>query len=176
MQGATERSARPVNILAIALWTTGRVKQTTLHVATTKEGNNMAQEIKSFKDVWQPPFKNDMNCYIVDDNGMMAFSCIIHNAKIVNRIVSLLNDEADAKPFLKAGTDKDKFYIAVSDSEDVEGIKQGIKPHLLVRGWGYLTSPGGLNLGSEQAYALQSQLVDYCVRKLKGIMTDENPE
>lgn len=132
----------------------------------------MKKEIKSFKDVWQMPFKNAYNAYIFDSKGKMAFTILTEDESLIERIVSVLNGEVGVKQFLKVGTDKDKQYIAVSDDIDTKRIK----PQLLVRGWGYLTGVGGLHLDADQAIALQNELVDYCVSKLKQPETIKTAE
>ena len=124
----------------------------------------MKKEIKSFEYVWQKPFKNVHDIYIFDNEGTMVFSILTDNANIAERVVSLINGDLNAKPFLKVGVDESKQYIAVSDDIDTKRIK----PQLLVRGWGYLTGVGGLHLDADQAVALQNELVDYCVSRLKG--------
>ena len=110
------------------------------------------------------PFKNAYNTYIFDSKGEMAFTILTEDESLIERIISVLNGEVGVKQFLKVGTDKDKQYIAVSDDIDTDKIK----PQLLVRGWGYLTGVGGLHLDADQAIALQNELVDYCVSRLKG--------
>ncbi len=39
---------------------------------------------------------------------------------------------------------------------------------ILIRGWGYLTGTGGLNLSDKEALEIQDSLAEYIIEKLNG--------
>jgi len=117
-----------------------------------------------FTDAWTLPFKGDPNgitIYIWDSKGHMCFTYLDDDEQKYRRIIGLLNGE-DEKPFVGVGSDGS--HIAVTDDR----TETETKPCLLVRGWGYLTGIGALNLDHETAGNLQHELMEYCMNKLIG--------
>lgn len=109
----------------------------------------------NFKDVYKPPFRI-ANCDITvrSDNGVPAFTAFSEKSrKHMLNIMNILNGEAGEK------YSKDK--ISVSGAElSVDGCKIG------VRGWGYLTGGGALNLDVPEAVKVQDAFIAWVVSKI----------
>ena len=90
-------------------------------------------------------------------SGMFKSPTMIISPEQQNDIIALVNGE-------KKGT----VEGAVTYDKDEGTIKIDGKILLLVRGWGHLTSPGGLNLPSETAAFLQDAFAEHIVNKLSG--------
>lgn len=127
----------------------------------------MSENIKSFRDVWQFPLKQRWS-KVFDAKSNMVFDFMNHFCKDFfkdegkevtviseeqrNNIVNLLN--GDKKGWI-ANVTHEKGMICVDG-----------KVLILIRGWGYLTGCGGLNLEPEKAAALQDELANFIVSKL----------
>lgn len=71
------------------------------------------------------------------------------------KVIAIINGEQ--KP-----PHKNKFY-----RDGIEIYHKDLKlPILRIRGWGYLTGPGGLHLSSEEAVKIQDEFGDYIVKQL----------
>ena len=121
--------------------------------------------MKEITDVWTLPFVGDpegYSCYIWDSDEHMCFSYFDDNGDYTYyRILRLLNDDENIRPFNNVIKNDEEIFV--SDGEiDYEN------PSLIVRGYGYLTGTGGLNLSCEEAKELQDRLIEYAVKKLKG--------
>lgn len=90
-------------------------------------------------------------------SGMFKSPTMIISPEQQNDIIALVNGE-------KKGT----VEGTVTYDKDEGTIKIDGKILLLVRGWGHLTSPGGLNLPSETAAFLQDAFAEHIVNKLSG--------
>lgn len=124
----------------------------------------MADKIEKFTDVWKLPFKKDpegLHVYIWDSNNHMCFTYFGEGQETYDRIFDLLNGKTD-NYFKGSGFSESK--IAVTD----DPTETDAFPCLLVRGWGYLTGSGGLNLTAEKAVKLQNELAEYACKKLTG--------
>lgn len=108
-------------------------------------------------EIFRPPFKADGAYIFTADNAMalMAADCYNYPDEMMDRITAILN--GDVKP--KIGAD-----IGVNGSE----ICVNGDPLLTVRGWGYLTGTGGLNLPPEEASKIQDKFAIWVVYKLRG--------
>lgn len=128
----------------------------------------MKKEIKTFKDAWTLPFKKDpegLCSYIWDSKGVMCFNFGVYDLELYDRVVKLLNGE-EAKPFKNAYNING---LVIEVSNDFEHKVCGdIVPLLYVRGWGFLTGYGALDLDSETATRLQDELIEYSIKRLKG--------
>ena len=122
----------------------------------------MEKELTIF-DVWTLPFKSDMEdlfIYVWDSNHHMCFNFLTNNEEKCKRILALLNGKEDAVPFDNVGINNCCIGASNGDEKPL-GI-------LMVRGWGYLTGSGALNLDPKVAIRLQNELVDFAVKQLKG--------
>lgn len=130
----------------------------------------MKKEIKTFKDAWTLPFVKDpegLCVYIWDSKGHMCFNFCVEDLELYDRVVKLLNGE-DAKPFKGICNVNNHQILVKNDFE--HKIRGGIVPLLYVRGHGYLCGCGAnaLGLTFETAARLQEELVEYCIKRLKG--------
>lgn len=127
----------------------------------------MKKEIKTFKDAWTLPFVKDpegLCVYIWDSKSHMCFNFGIDNLEVYDRVVKLLNGE-DAKPFEKVHNGNGHIIVV---KNDFDGQDDAYIPLLYVRGWGHLTGGGALGLDPETATRMQNELVEYCIKRLKG--------
>lgn len=112
----------------------------------------------TFKDVYQLPLRIDEFCpiYVFSENNVTAFNIITEDADLISEILEIIN-----------GNSKKKISNNVAFEDGYILIDR--EPVLLVRGWGYLTGSGGLNLPSEKAAKIQDDFADWVVNRLKGI-------
>lgn len=105
------------------------------------------------KEVWKTPFRVSFP-YIFTSNGKMALT--IYDDKpnrILGTICSILNGKGGA---IKTVERVDPITFLVNGAE------------LVVRGWGYLTGVGGLNLPEEEAAKIQDEFSDWIYEILKA--------
>ena len=108
----------------------------------------------NWRDVWTTPFKV-VDPYIKDDKSRMVMcsSGFSSRGRGVLRIVcAILNGE-------------DRNLVSVERNGSVEIIVNGC--HLIVRGWGYLTGVGGLNMSTEEAEKVQDEFSDWIFETLQ---------
>lgn len=128
----------------------------------------MKKEIKSFKDAWTLPFVKDpegLCVYIWDSKGHMCFNFGVCDLGLYDRVVKLLNGE-EAKPFKDAYIEYQHQIVVNNDFG--HKVCGNAVPLLFPRGWGFLTGCNGLCLDMKTAARLQEEMVEYCVKKLKG--------
>jgi hypothetical protein len=113
------------------------------------------RQAPDFKEIYTPPFENHWDSYFFSSNGVMSFTLLTHNERLLSRIEECLNSETPVK---------------VSDNVEKVGIHIKIdgKKILLTRGWGHLTGIGALNLPTDIAAKVQDDFIDWTVSKLKG--------
>jgi len=107
-------------------------------------------------EIYKPPFTTD-GVFIYAGNGAMCLmpsSIYGHPDKMLIRTCEVLNGD---KPLGTAniGWDNGEVYV--------NGI-----PLLTVRGWGYLTGEGGLNLSQEEAERIQNEFIAWVADRLRG--------
>ena len=126
----------------------------------------------TYKEAFQGPFyMDDHGCYIWCKNiygrEQMCFTILDwerpEEAKRLKRIVSLLNQEPGAKPFKHAGYNFEEDIITAGDT-----VEEANSPLLLMRGWGYLTGCGALDLDPKYARQIQLDFMKWAVRKFIG--------
>lgn len=108
----------------------------------------------TFKEIFKGPFYLDSYyCYVWSKDHVMTFTCLTHNEKLLDAIIDKLNyGSLDSyNTSFKGG----RIYI---DN----------KPILLMRGWGHLTSVGGLNLPFKEAAKIQDDFCDWVVETLRN--------
>lgn len=117
----------------------------------------MKKKELTFKEVYKLPLRDDFSmCYIWSANHVMTFNKLIDNSEIIKEILAILNGESTKK--VKADVTYEEGYIKIDGH-----------PILLLRGWGYLTGCGALNLPEEKAAKIQDDFANWVVNKLKGI-------
>lgn len=105
------------------------------------------------KEVWKTPFRVSFP-YIFTSNGKMALT--IYDDKpnrILGTICSILNGKGGS---IKTVGRVDPITFLINGAE------------LVVRGWGYLTGVGGLNLPEEEAAKIQDEFSDWIYETLKA--------
>lgn len=106
-------------------------------------------------NIFKPPFYTDSyRMYIFDTNDNMCFNILTEDEFLCYDILDAMNDQKINKKYDNIKIDDEYLYI---DDE----------PVLLVRGWGYLTGIGGLNMNDEEAIKNQKELLEYVKNKLE---------
>lgn len=105
------------------------------------------------KEVWNTPFRVSFP-YIFTSNGKMALTMYdFSKEELTHTICSILNGKGGAiKTVKRVGP----ITFLVNGAE------------LVVRGWGYLTGVGGLNLPDEEAAKIQDEFSDWIYEILKA--------
>ncbi len=115
----------------------------------------------TFKEVYKFPLKVDEYCPIITwtDNKQRAFDwCVDVSPEKQQELIDMINGT-------KQRQFKYKFYREGIKIYSENPIFKG-KPILLIRGWGYLTSIGGLHLDVNTAAQIQDEFGDYIVEQL----------
>lgn len=106
-----------------------------------------------FKEAIKMPLHLDeCGCYVWSSDYQTVFTCLSKSRELLELIVKKLNKESEHK------------FDAIYKNEMV--YING-KATLLVRGWGYLTGTGGLNLSPDVAAKIQDDFCEWCVRILR---------
>ena len=90
---------------------------------------------------------------VYDENGDFAYG----EKERINHIIDIINGECP--------TDYETKWTV---GDDVTEIYYKGKFQFLVRGWGYLTGCGGLNLPKDLAAKMQDGFIAYILNKLNG--------
>lgn len=111
--------------------------------------------MKTWKDVYQLPLRLDKSIFwVYDDNYNFVFQFEIDDEEYQEKIIGILNKESDS--------DFDDYYeyrnTLVVDQKGTEII--------MIRGYGNLTSEGGLNLSDKEAFNIQDTLGQFIVDRL----------
>lgn len=110
-----------------------------------------------FTKAFKMPFKSDGIAYIFDANGNMVLQTIKDlNPENMDKLCRLLNCETDAI--------YDNYW---EYDRDREIITQNGQDMYSVRGWGYLTGIGGLDLEVEDAILIQDDLGEYIAERMR---------
>lgn len=114
--------------------------------------------MRIFEKAFTPPFKVDKIInWVWDSNHNFAFQLMreIPNEK-KQQLEDILNGKI--KPTIGNHYTHDKGVISINGQELI-----------LIRGWGYLTGTGALNLSAEAAISIQDDLANYIIEKLNPI-------
>lgn len=113
--------------------------------------------MRVFEKAFHPPFRVDkMINWVYDDNNNFCFQFVVDlDEKQCEQFEKVINKEITPNNF---NTYTHKGGMVKLNGNDI----------ILIRGWGYLTGTGGLNLSGEEAAAIQDDLADYIVETLKG--------
>lgn len=113
--------------------------------------------MRIFEKAFTPPFLKDMFGSLVSDlNGNFSFQFETPDPHLRRDILNAINGKGNPK--LK-NVSYDRSTGCISDGE---------MKLILIRGWGYLTGTGGLNLSDKEAAEIQDDLANYIVEKLNG--------
>ena len=123
-------------------------------------GVKMKSDSIKWRDIWKFPLEESgYTDYVHSSNGVLALSHFrtewIFDDVTISKIVSIINGKinSDFHPEWKA--------------EGCEILYQGVYA-FSVRGWGYLTGIGGLNLSIDVAEKVQDEFISYILNKLNG--------
>lgn len=115
-----------------------------------------------WEDVWELPLsKYDYVDYVDSSNGVLALShfknewAFDKDDAAINKIVSIINGEIDSD------------FLPEWEADGCDILYQGAYA-FCVRGWGYLTGTGGLNLPSSVAEKIQDEFISYILSRLNG--------
>ena len=108
-------------------------------------------------EVYKPPFHHDGTMIWSANNVMaiMAADCHQYPDKLIERTCQILNGE------VKSNGNPQITYV---NGE----IFNGPQLLLVIRGFGYLTGSGGLNLPLETAIKIQDEFGEWVCRKLRN--------
>ena len=113
--------------------------------------------MREFEKAFKLPFKiKDMGSWCVDANDQLCFQTVDYLNKESKALLelSLKNKTIKRQDVYYDGR---QGYIYVDE-----------KPFISIRGWGYLTGTGGLNLSDDEAVKIQDDLANYLVEQLQG--------
>lgn len=113
----------------------------------------------NFKDIYKFPLESfEGLVYTFDYNR--AFDFKFFNDREQELIVKALNGDYVIKKDLKLSYDKDESIIY----SEISG-----KPTkaISIRGWGYLTGTGGLNLSEDVAVKIQDEFAEFIIKQLQ---------
>ena len=118
--------------------------------------------MKTFKDVYKLPFKflhEEYTTHVVPNNtnNGTAFQFIVQDKALRRKLLDVINGN---------GKLPNNGYVFYYDKSDEQVKDQNGKSALMIRGWGYLTGVGSLNLSAEEAVNIQDSLAEYIVNQL----------
>lgn len=111
--------------------------------------------MKTWKDVYRLPLRLDKSIFwVYDNNYNFVFQFEIDDEEYQEKIIRILNKKSDSNI--------DDYYeyrnTLILDSKGNEII--------MIRGYGYLTGKGGLNLSDEEACNIQDTFGQFIVDRL----------
>ncbi|WP_290193474.1 hypothetical protein [Paramuribaculum intestinale] len=108
-------------------------------------------------EIFKGPYSTD-GIYIYDCNNqmcLMAGDCENYPEQMLGRICEILNNTKPTKGNPAVSVEDGHIYL----NGDLI---------LVVRGWGYLTGAGCLNLSNEEALKIQDEFAQHVVNCLRG--------
>lgn len=110
-----------------------------------------------FEKAFVPPFNiGDHGSWCTDEKGEFCFQTVEYlTLSDKKQLEESINNKTIKRD--NVSYERKSGMILVDD-----------KALILIRGWGYLTGSGGLNLPDEEAAAIQDDLATYLVEQLKG--------
>lgn len=115
-----------------------------------------------WEDVWELPLsKYEYVDYVDSSNGVLTLShfkdewTFDEDDAAINKIVSIINGEMDSD------------FLPEWEADGCDILYQGAYA-FCVRGWGYLTGTGGLNLPEGDAEKIQDEFISYILSRLNG--------
>lgn len=112
--------------------------------------------MRLFEKAFKLPFNlGKIGSHIWDANGEMIGMVPDIEKEIRQEVIDTINGFTNRRMTNNVEYDKDTGFITV------DGFK-----FILIRGWGYLTGVGGLNLPDDEAIAIQDDLAKYIVERL----------
>lgn len=112
-----------------------------------------------FEKAFKPPFRTDKHgSWFYDSKDNFCFQLTTYSEdgyEIRKEVCDIIN-----------GKISNMKYKEVTYNKPQGTIESKGKPILLIRGWGYLTGGGGLNLSENEAQEIQDDLANYIVDNL----------
>lgn len=109
-----------------------------------------------FEKAFKMPFKQEKyGSWVNDSDYNFCFQFELDDKEIRSEVMAALNT-----------TYKPTMFTDIYHENGL--IRYKNKELILIRGWGYLTGVGGLNLPDEEAAAIQDDLADYIIERLKS--------
>jgi len=110
---------------------------------------------REFEKAFSTPFRSDrIGSWVYDSKDNFIFQFITPNQQRKLEIMKSINSDYKSDMF---GSITHEKGVIKSDNDDI----------ILIRGWGYLTGTGGLNLPDIEAIKIQDDLANYLVEKLR---------
>lgn len=126
-------------------------------VANVAKTTFKTKKMKTFKDIYELPFKLQIGIRVLDSKNQFAFQFLTFdddmNGKILDIINGGKNNIKDSMTFVHKNG-----YITTDKGGSL----------ILIRGWGNLTGVGGHNMPREDAMNVQDTLAEYIVEKLNN--------
>lgn len=113
--------------------------------------------MKKATDIFPAPYTTD-GAYMYDANNqicLMTVDCANYPDEMMQRICEILNGTKPTKGNAAVGVDGPNIYL----NGNILAV---------VRGWGYLTGTGGLNLAPEEAAKIQDEFALFVVTCLRN--------
>lgn len=108
-----------------------------------------------FDEIYKPPFHDFFGIGANTREGVHCFDWKVRiDPQSKQRIIDILN--GDINQPLEHDVRYDRGTVYINET-----------PVMLIRGWGYLTGCGALNLPSEEAAKIQDDFGEWIVNKLK---------
>lgn len=115
----------------------------------------------SWKAVWKLPMHKDKYCnWVWSANDVPAITSFREEWECDDVMVQYIVDVVNGK--------KESDFVPEWTADGCEVRFEG-KYAFLVRGWGYLTGCGALNLSAELAVKIQDGFVKYIIDRLNGV-------
>lgn len=111
--------------------------------------------MKKWQQIWKPPFRKDKySDWVLDRDDRFVFQFEQVRPEEEVKILNLIN-----------GIKEEPFEEALSYRDTLVRDEQG-RDLIMLRGWGYLTGIGGLNLPFEEASNIQDTFGAFILSKL----------
>lgn len=115
----------------------------------------MEEKLKTWKDAFSLPLKGSDHLWVYDANGQFVFQFLIEDEYQRKQIIDRINGSKNWIEGL-SNLRLNKGYIETDKGKMV----------ILIRGWGYLTGIGGLNLSAKEASNIQDTFAQFIISKL----------
>lgn len=123
----------------------------------------------TWKDVYELPLQHLWSkCMTANNNMAFDFMNSFMKGMFTRHLVVLSTEQREDIIAMVNGDKKGTIEGVVEFIKDEGIITVDGKVLLLLRGWGYLTGTGGLNLSTDQAIEIQNSFGEYILQKLTG--------
>lgn len=110
---------------------------------------------KTWDQVYQLPLKGSDFTWVYDNDDHFVFQSLTDKKDLQEKVIKCIN--GDIKPTSKIPKlVYERGYIKIENGS----------PLILIRGWGFLTGVGGLNLSATDASSVQDTFAQFIISKL----------